>query len=239
MIEKLNVNEKQDLISFLKNDPVMNIYGLSYAEGYPFDDRFYKAYRCDNGYLLIVDSIGFLYSDYISEEIYSFLNIIGVKFLYSLVKPIYNSDKADVLFVSTLLDAQDTLITKSANDKEVYDLLVNAFDVMPDFECYRNTRTEQRHYLGSFCENIVLNDQVVSTATVGMQNSLSGLISCVATRMDMQNRGFASAVIAHTANKLVNINKQAVIIANEEKVIKLYKKLGFELAGKMYITSFV
>ena len=122
-------------------------------------------------------------------------------------------------------------------DREVYELLCSCFEYMPDFEVYRNTRIEQRHYLGSFTVNISADNKLVSTATVGMQNSLSGLISCVATGNEYRNKGLGSAAVASVSNSLIDNNKIPVIISNEQAVINLYSKLDFEIYTEMYIST--
>ena len=237
MIKKIDNTTMAELLSFLREQPVLNIYGLSYAEGYPLDDRFYKAYKCDSGYIIVLDNIAFVYAD-LDDEIYAFFDYFGIEYIYSFSKPNENfiSETAVIMSIGTVIP-QNKSCASEASDKEMYDLLCNSFEYMPEFENYKNTRIEQRHYLGSFSANIFIDNMLVSTAAVGMQNSLSGLISCVATNTDYRGIGLGSSVVASVSNDLLDQNKIPVIISDEERVIKLYKKLGFCIASELYIST--
>ena len=236
MIKKIDNSTKSELLSFLREQPVLNIYGLSYSEGYPLDDRFYKAYKCDGGYIVVLDSIAFVYAD-VNEEMYTFFDYFGINNVYSFSKLTgnYLTDKAVIMFLEGKLKENHSSVS-NASDKETYALLCDSFEYMPSYDSFKNTRIEQRHYLGSYSANIFEGNKLISTATVGMQNSLSGLISCVATDIKCRGNGYASSVIASVSNRLVNADKIPVIISNEIKVIELYKKLGFKIASNLYIS---
>ncbi len=237
MIEK--INNKTVLLSFLREQPVINIYGLSYAEGYPLDDRFYKAYKCDDGYIIILDNIAFVYAD-LTDEVYEFLDFFGINNLYSFSLPLseYVSTKAVILSIDDKITCRsDINFMNAVSDIEIYELLCSSFNYMPSFASYQNTRIEQRHYLKSFTVNISNDNKLVSTATVGMQNSLSGLISCVSTLKDYRKNGYGSAVVASAVNTLLGNNKIPVIISDEVDVIKLYSKLGFKIVKDLYIST--
>ncbi len=236
MIEKINKDNIDELLSFLRIQPVRCIYGLSYAEGYPLDDRFYKAYKCNGGFIVVRDNIAFLYAP-LNREIYEFFNFFGIDYIYSDM-PLegYNITGASVLVLSQKINREEYRMDNNVGDKEVYDLLCRAFGVMPVFENYRNTCIEQRHYLGSVGFNIRDNNKLVSTATVSMQNSFSGLISCVATLNEYRNRGLGASVVASAADSLLDAGKIPVIISEDKKVIELYMKLGFTLNQNLYIS---
>ena len=82
---------------------------------------------------------------------------------------------------------------------------------------------------------VEVDGKAVSTATIRGRTKSAGAISSVATLQEYRRRGYASALTAACSKILFDEHRESRLVPANEKVQKLYERLGFAQTGKCYI----
>ena len=236
MIIKCDAKEIQTALLKLKKNPVKNIYGISYISGFPFNDDYYKAYKTDTGYCVVMGDALHLYSYSDTDEIDSFIGITGVNAVYDYqCSSAYGKyDRADIF----ALDNDDKLLFGTLTEKcnasdedEIYCLWKKYFPGTPDRNVFDITAIEQRCYLhGRRCK-ITDGGKIISTASVLMENDISSLLGGIVTDPDYRGSGLAGQTVSFMAKEILNSGKIPVVFTINETAKRLYRHLGFEKIG--------
>lgn len=229
MIKRIDFSQRDKVADFLSADPIKNVYGLSYIEGFPGDDLFYSLFELDFGYAVQMGTSLHIYGSCAGGELYSFCLLSGIKNIFSYSMRLADCKELSVLSANKAFDTVSD--NCNADIKDVYSLLKECFNNIPQYDIFQNTLTEQRCYLGGSVFG-VYDDKLISTASVLMQNSLSALIGAVATKPSFRGMGYGTRAVLKACSTIKN--KPIVVFSSNSIAIDMYKKLWFTNNGKVY-----
>jgi len=230
MIKKIDFDNKFRVLEYLANDPITRVYGLSYISGFPEDDRYYGLFELDSGYAVQMGSTIHIYGQCDNYELSQFCSISGTKTIYSYLMPLQPSKEITVLFQSNQISLDYN--NEKVDSKSVHSLLKKCFDNIPLYNDYLNTVTEQRCYLGGAVFGII-EDDLIATASVLMQNNLSALVGAVATDPNYRRMGYGKRIVSIACSSIKN--KPVVVFSSDDNAISMYKSMGFVEKKRIYL----
>ncbi len=232
------IRKSTDIASLLHRldaDPIGNIYPRAILKGYPADDAFYRAFASEEGIILSTGSTAYLSGRFDTEELDSFLAMLGIR---EVISPRPDGNKHILVYrgekeLSTARYAQESEL------RDIWQLLCNHFQNMPDYDEFYQAKTAQRLYLGG-CTGVIYDDaRLASTASVLVSASDYALLGAVATHPDFRKRGHAGNILRLLISDLLDNKKTPIILCDNPIAIHLYRGMGFEEYGKMMVTPYV
>ena len=148
------------------------------------------------------------------------------------ILPDFLEIKKDVLCLQMVMPhkievtTEDEIILLDASNREEIFRLVTT--VLPGY--FREKTSSLGNYFGIFREGKLV---AVSGERMQMDDYIE--ISAVATHPNYTGQGLAFQLVAHTANKIIEQNKQPFLHTadNNDTAIRLYEKLGFTTRRKI------
>ncbi len=252
MIKRCDINSKEELLNYLRQEKEMNLFFIGDIEIYGFDCDFQHIYvdKIDNEiktvYLIFhknllvysnSDYIDFSVFEKIYEE-YHVCQIMGKVELLNLINEKYSNKYNFVQSIFSKLDDKTHLVDTS--DVEIIQAQVEdapALSVLLD-ECFegkafypenmiynRIKSKEARHYF------IKVEDQIICHANSAVEVKDVCMIGGVATLAQYRNKGYATKVVSKLCNDLLSENITPCLFYNDEEAGRIYTKLGFKQFG--------
>lgn len=232
------IQHSQDVAQILQSlstDPIGNIYPISLLQGYPQQDIFYQAFTCDTGVLVHTGGTAYLSGDFNQEELNPFLQMLHTQ---EIITPTPNGNKHILVYRGKKNPSTAQYATNS-HMPEIWQLLVDNFHTIPDYNDFLQAKTNQRLYLGGQTGVITVDGTVVSTASILVQSDRYALLGAVATHPDHRKHGHAANILRLLINHLLDNNKTPIILCDNPVAIHLYQGMGFEEYGKMMVQPYV
>ena len=254
MIRKLNENDKDKLMSYVTDEPALNLFIIGDIENYGFQNDFQEMWgefdHEDNFKAVLLryyDSfIIYAKNEYSSQEI--------AKIIKNNDSKMVSGKKVCVEKLSSYLDIEkkrDTYFCKLDKAEELYegDLInqvektkiqdveylwelhnrIDEFDNLDSLERkekkYKDKTGRGYHiYNGS-------RDKVISCAETTAENSVSAMVVGVATDPEYRGKGLASAVMSKLCKVVLDEGKELCLFYDNPEAGKIYKRIGFEDIG--------
>jgi predicted GNAT family acetyltransferase len=254
MIRKLTQADEQSVLTYLYQEPQINLFIIGDIENFGFHVDFQEVYGEFDGERYL--SVLLRYKEniiYYSHDIKfntDWLSIIGAmkfdfisgkKALTDLLYPYFSNFKEKTMYFAeaTSLDPSfqvDRTMVKVAKSREEYGQI---FDLLIRIEEFDSMKTAQREsYINDRMRDsrsnsmqvmIVEDDVCVSTAATVADTNKSAMIVAVATDITARNKGYASKVMIALMDEYINTRKKSLcLFFDNPKAGKIYHRLGFK-----------
>jgi Acetyltransferase (GNAT) family. len=253
MIRKLSEKDHEQLMTFLKKEPSMNLFMIGDVENYGYHSGFQELWgEFRSGGLAAVllryyesfvfyapgdfDIEGFTgilktYSD--EPELSGKAEIVEH---FESAKGLQFRKKRITYFAECRSDQlpgkRDPLVKKaSAEDVDrIVELLrtIDEFDIREGYEERMAQKLRDRSGRTYYFEQ---DGKVVATASSTAENSCSAMIVSVATHKDYRRRGLATRCIVTLVRDLLDEGKYACLFYNNPEAGRIYRRIGFRDIG--------
>ncbi len=223
------------LLHRLDTDPIGNIYPRAILQGYPADDAFYRAFESEDGIIISTGNTAYLSGQFDPEEQNAFLSMLGTQ---EIISPQPDGNK-HILVYRGKKESSTASYAQDGELKDVWQLLCDNFQNMPDYDEFYQAKTAQRLYLGGRTGMIYDGAHMASTASVLVAASDYALLGAVATHPACRKRGHAGNILRLLIGDLLDDRKTPIILCDNPVAIHLYQGMGFEEYGKMTVRPYV
>jgi len=254
MIRKLTQADQQSVLTYLYQEPQINLFIIGDIENFGFNVDFQEVYGEFDGtdYLsvLLRYKENIIYYSHNIQFNTDWLSIIkdmkfdfisGKKALTDLLYPYFATFKEKPMYFAeaTSLDQSfkvDYSLVNVAKSKEefgqIYDLLVR----IDEFDSMKNSQRESyiadkiRDSRSNSIQVMIKEDGAcVSTAATVADTNKSAMIVAVATDITARNKGYASKVMIALMDEYINKRKKSLcLFFDNPKAGKIYHRLGFK-----------
>lgn len=255
MIRKLTKRDHEQLLSYLSEEPSINLFIIGDLEVFGYESDFQEIWaefdeRGEMNAVLLRYYQSFIPYSKSKFDVAKFVSIIT-----SFPKPILLSGKADIVekfepFQELQLGKkQETFFAECKStenfDETIVDIKKASLDhidqilslrkTIDEFKLSDNAAKMLRTSMESntartyFTEENGLMTACVSTTA---ENSISAMIVGVCTRKEYRRKGLATAIMQKLFTDVINENKVLCLFYDNPEAGRIYKRLGFNDIGK-------
>jgi predicted GNAT family acetyltransferase len=251
MIKHCKEEDREQVLTYLKQDHNINLFAIGDIENFGFDVDFQDVYvnEIDHD----IDSVLVRYKEnilyYSHTNLYNpiwndFIQSMPHKFvsakedLSKQIRQDLTNYRQKTMYFSALsevlvpLDYDNVIDVKSDQDIGlVYDLL----QTIHEFEGFKDRTKEEyiestKQALAFGKTYMVKEDGIcVATASTVADTSVNAMVVAVATHKDYRHKGYATSVMLHLIDEYINNRKKSLcLFYDNPKAGKIYKRLGFK-----------
>ncbi|MGG1400929.1 GNAT family N-acetyltransferase [Bacillus salipaludis] len=256
MIRRLNTNDHEVCLNFLKTRPAENLFIIGDIEAYGYEQEFQKLWGDFNesGELIAVllkyeeNYIPFAteafnangFAEIMSKDP-AFKMMSGLKEITEQMEPYlpqpYKRKRQTYYAKCTKLNVDPTNIDFSniqqATPTDAADLVILLTSI-PEF-CNSTITVDRkiRELKDGSSRSFFLEDdgKMVSTASTAAENSLSAMVVGVATLEDYKKKGYATKCMLRLCSQLLSEGKELCLFYDNPEAGAIYKRIGFEDIG--------
>ena len=252
MIRKLTNEDRKEVLTYLYQDPSLNIFIIGDIEAFGFNQDFqsiYAEFNEDNAYISVLlfyreNAVFYSHIDHFNAD---WLNIIKEhKFLYFsgrkvLLKQIYpylpEFDYKEMYFSEAKnvkhIPSENSLKIKKLETQEEASKLYTLLSSIDEFTVNSQKRD---YFIESKMKSLQMgvtyfieeNDIIISSVAATANTTINAMVIGVATLPSARNRGIASKLMIHLMNEYTAHNKYLCLFYDNPKAGDIYKRLGFK-----------
>ncbi|WP_029513506.1 GNAT family N-acetyltransferase [Mycoplasmopsis primatum] len=268
MIEltKVKTSDKEQILSFLNNDKLMNFFFIGNIQNYGLDADFMpilvhknseKAIDCViliyYTTLLIYDPFCLIKTDQLLNLIKKYnittINISNNIFrnyqLYFEGNPnIFTIHKQELAYCNKHIDGYDISQVVKANENDIENIVNSRMQIKEFADLISHYKDELENYKKAYKTGvsspfiIKKNNKVIANALMAIQTDDVAIIGGVFCLDEFRNQGFATKTVVALTNYIIDdLNKKAMLFYHNEAAGRLYQKIGFQACGNLYTIS--
>lgn len=251
MIKKLREEDRNQVLTYLYQEPAINIFIIGDIENFGFDVDFqdvwadYENNQIQNVLLRYKENvIYYAHKDYFNKDFLPIIKEINPQFisakysLMELIKPHFTSYKEKPMYF-----CQADKASSSINDDRIIDLQTpeqarKVFQLLhniEEFDSMKNQSEEEfvvsklQSIKHSKCYFIEEDDKCVSTVATVADTTVSAMVVAVATDPNYRKKGYASLLMNKLLDEYINNrNKSLCLFYDNPEAGKIYHRLGFK-----------
>lgn len=257
MLIKASEKDRDEILDYCKNDSIFNLFIIGDIENFgfssPYQDVWYdKEDENISGIALRYHSNLIVYShslDMDFNEVNSILDRYDIELISgksTVIDKIEmhlkgNNTRNDLKFckhidIDCLPGISENIML--AEEKDARDIAI-AYGSVAEFKDLYSNNVDQRYLQissrissGEGKHLMILDDKgIVSHGNTTAENSSSGMIGGIFTRVDRRNKGYAAQIVAALVRDLKDRNKEVALFYKDELEGNLFKKMGFKEIG--------
>ncbi|MED1204038.1 GNAT family N-acetyltransferase [Heyndrickxia acidicola] len=256
MIKKLNEKLNSQVMSFLKEEPSINLFIIGDIESFGYDKDFQELWGdfSETGELRGV--LLRFYDTYIpygkpGYDSEGFLNIIkanpnvkGISGKEEILLPFEQSMKnrfkkqltyfSECTLESFSFQQEIEASIKEAGIEDI-DRILSLRETIQEFVPNPNAKEMMMKGIETKTARtyyIEMNHEMVACASTTAENSISAMVVGVCTHNDHRQKGYASLVVQKLAKDLLKEGKSLCLFYDNPKAGRIYHKIGFKNIGK-------
>lgn len=255
MIRKLTKNDHEQVLSYLSEEPSINLFIIGDLEVFGYESDFQEIWAEFNEQGEINAVLLRFYQSFIPYAKGEFNVAELVSIINSFPKPFFLSGKADIVekfepfqelrlgkkqetFFAECKNVENlgetNLDIKKASPNHIDQILslrrsIDEFQIRDDAAEMLRTSMESKTARTYFTEQDGLLTGCVSTTA---ENSFSAMIVGVCTRKEYRRKGLATAIMQKLFKDLINEGKILCLFYDNPEAGRIYKRLGFKDIGK-------
>lgn len=254
MIRRLLEKDKEHVLSFLYNEPEINLYIIADIQNYGFDSdivEIYAEFKNNDYFAVMSRNLNYItfyqlegdfntkWVDIFHQKDFYFISgkFPVIKRFHPYFKDMFD-DKMDFMrstefHIDRTLDLSDIQILKTKEDAaKVYDFL-NSIEEL--HSVHKQTKEEYIDYLmhnshenGTTCF-IEREGEVIASASAVMETRKSAMVVGVASHANFRGEGLGKKVMHYLLDYYVNKKNKTLCLYYDDPIAeKLYKSYGFE-----------
>lgn len=250
MLRKLIESDREEVLSFLNEEPEINLFIIGDIKNYGFDNSIQDIWasfknnemvavllRYRNNFIPYFKTYSFDISKFI-EIINSFEGekaISGRKKITDLFKEKLNISREKNTYFCSLkklsaeIDYTNNYNVKQAQEKHCKEV-ATLLNSIPEFAKTNELYLKEKIRSNSGRIFIIENNQgkIIATASSSAENERSAMISAVATSKEYRQKGLASECVMKLCNTLLEEGKNLCLFYNNPMAGNIYKRIGFK-----------
>lgn len=253
MIYKCDENNREELLNFLYQEPIVNLFAIGDIETYGFEHFDLDVWAYVNGRAEIVGAL-VRYKENImpihGEEFEGFDTFLP---LIQSLTPLYisGSEEAIVQYEAEFeaFEKEESCLAECHELKMEVPLIKQVLplekdDIASYLDCLKEIGMKKQQTMEEITNELDLNlntiqiikdetGKIISTGRIAVETKDSAMIVAVGTIENYRNEGYATAIVASLVNYCIKKNKKACLFYSDPNVGRVFQKLGFEDTKKM------
>jgi uncharacterized protein len=255
MIRKLTQNDHDIVLSFLSEEPSINLFIIGDLEVFGYDSDFQEIWAEFDKYGEIKAVLLRFYQSFIPYAKGEFNVGKFVSIITSYPRPFFLSGKSDIVekfeafqklqlgkkqetffaeCKSTENLGETNLEIKKATLDDIDQILairrsIDEFQIRDDAAEMLRTSMENSTARSYFTEE---NGQMTACVSTTAENSISAMIVGVCTRKEYRRKGLATGIMQKLFTDILNEGKVLCLFYDNPEAGRIYKRLGFKDIGK-------
>jgi uncharacterized protein len=255
MIRKLTKHDHNMVLSFLSEEPSINLFIIGDLEVFGYDSDFQEIWADFDKHGGIKAVLLRFYQSFIPYAKGEFNVDMFVSIITSYPRPFFLSGKSDIIekfeaFQELQLGKkQETFFAECKNTENLGEYYldikkatlddidqilairrsINEFQIRDDAAEMLRTSMETNTSRTYFTEE---NGQMTACVSTTAENSISAMIVGVCTRKEYRRKGLATAIMQKLFKDVLNEGKVLCLFYDNPEAGRIYKRLGFKDIGK-------
>jgi len=260
MIRQLKEADREEVLTYLYQEPEFNIFLIGDIEHYGFNQDFQRVYgeyddkqkllsvfiryRENAVYYADQERFSLDYLDIFKHDPFKFLS--GKENLLNLIEPYLDSYKKEAMYFCKATSFNERPQTRAYNIQKVQSRedCEKLYDLLSQIKEFESFKKDKEDFIQSKLKSIDMgvtlfiekDGEVLSTVATTAETFMNAMVVGVATHPGHRQKGYASVLLLYLMDLYMNQkNKHLCLFYDNPSAGKIYMRLGFKPIGKWTI----
>lgn len=251
MIIRCSEKNRDEILEYVNQNVVMNLFIIGDIENYGFDNQFQTVfvdkeydkiktvYLVYHNNLVIGSLMGLVDQSFVEKLVneYQIKDINGdLRIIEQLDLPDFKLDRCKIAMLDHL--KQEVIASAVELNSEDLSEYAKSCEAIFDRKIDLNQISEEYHSQAAHYYGCKIEGKLISGARTSAECAQAAMIVGVYTLEEYRNQGYGKATVSKLCLDLLALNKKPCLFYNDPYATKLYRKLGFKDYGDYGLLRF-